>query len=889
MRGTLQHALDLGAFSRGERDRIEARFEHLMREDMALGALVSYVGNESATAPSREVSILEHVDLCRAEVSRRLDDGRRASLGQFLTPAHIGRLMVSMLQTSEGSEVTLLDPGAGIGTLFAACVERWCSRGPRPGKITVVAYEIEPVFLEYLNDTVRICEAACRSVGIKFEAILRHEDFISSGAGAVRPNLFSAQPNRFTHAILNPPYRKIQSSGEVRRLLRTCGIETSNLYTAFLWLTSMMLMPGGQMVSITPRSFCNGLYFKPFRKYFVRAMNIQRLHLFHSRQEAFKEDDVLQENLIVCARKGEAQQPKIVVSASHGIDDPIEVRELDKAEVVSPADGDVFIHVVTDELQSRIGRLATRFTASLSSLGLEVSTGRVVAFRAEDFVRSSSAVGTAPLIYPAHFDVGFVRWPTDGIKKADAIEVSPATKDLLLPSGNYVLVKRFSSKEERRRVVAAVYDQGRVKSPFVGFENHINYFHCDNHGLDLEVIKGLAAYLNSTVVDTLFRHFSGHTQVNAVDLRKLPYPNLKELALLGKCIGDEFPNQQELDRIIEKELLGMTTAESGESPVTAKARIKEALAILKELGLPKAQQNERSALTMLALLDLKPSTPWSESSDPLIGITPMMDFFSKNYGKSYAPNTRETVRRQTVHQFLQAGLIVENPDDPSRPTNSPKAVYQIERGALKLLRTYGTSSWSANLRAYLASVKTLAQRYAREREMKRIPIQIGGGRTITLSPGGQNVLVEKIISEFGSRFTPGGKLAYVGDTDEKFAHFDEPLLGSLGIKIEVHGKMPDVIIYYSERNWLVLVEAVTSHGPVNPKRREELKRLFKNSSAGLVFVTAFLTRKAMVEYLNDISWETEVWVAEAPSHLIHFNGERFLGPYIESALPNALA
>lgn len=165
--------------------------------------------------------------------------------------------------------------------------------------------------------------------------------------------------------------------------------------------------------------------------------------------------------------------------------------------------------------------------------------------------------------------------------------------------------------------------------------------------------------------------------------------------------------------------------------------------------------------------------------------------------------------------------------------------------------------------------------------MKRIPIEVAPAKTITLSPGGQNILVERVIRDFCEFFTGGGKLVYVGDTDEKFAYFDEALLEALGVTIETHGKMPDVIVYVEKKNWLVLVEAVTSHGPVDPKRRGELKVLFRNSKAGLVFVTAFLDRHTMVRYLNDISWETEVWVADAPTHLIHFNGERFLGPYEE--------
>jgi hypothetical protein len=310
-----------------------------------------------------------------------------------------------------------------------------------------------------------------------------------------------------------------------------------------------------------------------------------------------------------------------------------------------------------------------------------------------------------------------------------------------------------------------------------------------------------------------------------------------------------------------------------------KRRIGEALSALRDLGLPRAQQNERSALTLLALLDLKPRTPWSEARDPLCGITPMMEFFKAHYGKTYAPNSRETVRRQSVHQFLQAGLILQNPDDPSRPVNSDKTVYCVEHSALEVLRAFGAPAWEQRLRGYLTSVETLKKRYAQEREMSRIPVNVAPGKTITLSPGGQNVLVEKIITEFCSRFTPGGKPLYVGDTGEKFAYFDAEGFRAIGLQFDSHGKMPDVVVEHTQKGWLVLIEAVTSHGPVNPKRRAELKALFAASKLPLVYVTAFLTRTAMVHFLGDISWESEVWVAESPTHLIHFNGERFLGPY----------
>lgn len=301
--------------------------------------------------------------------------------------------------------------------------------------------------------------------------------------------------------------------------------------------------------------------------------------------------------------------------------------------------------------------------------------------------------------------------------------------------------------------------------------------------------------------------------------------------------------------------------------------------VIVSLGLPRAQQNERTALCLLALLDLVPGRPWSEAAAPLIGITPIMNWARVHYQKEYAPNTRETVRRQTMHQFVDAGIALYNPDHLGRAVNSPKAVYQVEPAALALLRSFGSSSWHNHLTAYLAERDTLAARYAKEREQSRIPVQIAPGKKITLSPGAHSELIRAIVEDFGSRYVPGGVLVYAGDTGEKMSYFDAVLLAELGVKIDAHGKMPDVVLYYPARKWLLLVESVTSHGAVDGKRHAELARLFAASTAGLVFVTAFPTRAVMSKYLGEIAWETEVWVADAPSHLIHFNGSRFLGPY----------
>lgn len=256
-----------------------------------------------------------------------------------------------------------------------------------------------------------------------------------------------------------------------------------------------------------------------------------------------------------------------------------------------------------------------------------------------------------------------------------------------------------------------------------------------------------------------------------------------------------------------------------------------------------------------------------------------MDWAFRHFGKKYAPNTRETIRRQTMHQFVDAGIAVYNPDNPDRAVNSPKAVYQIEQRALALLRTFGSRSWGRNLRDYVAAHPALVDRYAKRRVQSMIPVRVSPRRKIRISPGEHSELIRQIIESCAPRHVPGAVVVYVGDTGDKWSYVDTDVLQSLGLVFEPHGKMPDVVLYVPDRDWLLLIESVTSHRPVDGKRHDELAVLFSKATAGLVYVTAFPNRKAMVRYVPNIAWETEVWVADAPSHFIHFNGSRFLGPY----------
>ena len=823
-----------------------------------------------------EYGPVEYAEELRLNIFKDRSRSDSAELGQFFTPTPVARLMASMFDMGcQIEELRVLDPGAGLGALTAAFVERVCLGNYRPTRIVMTGFEVDRRLLKPLNDTHLQCKAMCENVGIEFVSEIVGEDFIDYAVGCVSDTLFAqATPKRFNFAILNPPYRKINSDSHYRKLLSYIGIETTNLYSAFLHLTVSLLDPRGQTVAIVPRSFCNGTYFRTFRLDLLRQLCLKQIHVYESRNQAFKEDSVLQENIILFAKK-ERQGETVTISSSTDPDDTmLTAQAVPFQTIVNPTDPDAFIHIVTSGVGETIVRDFSRLQTTLTDLGLAVSTGPVVDFRTKENLRDHPSGGAVPLIYPTHIENRRIRWPKNS-KKPNAILHNSETKPLLIPNATYVLVKRFTSKEEPKRVVAAVLSPEHFDTHLIGLENHLNYYHCQGRGVDSKLAIGLALFLNSTAVDSYFRQFNGHTQINANDLRNLRYPTEKQLRSLASNPLDAV--QEEIDEAL-RQLLWKTT-DTQESPTTVIKKVKDAESILKQLGLPKEQQNERSALTLLALLNLRPRDKWTQATSPLCGITPMMEFFSKHYGKNYKPNTRETVRRQTVHQMLDAGLITANPDNPKRPINSPKAVYQIREEVLELIKSFGTESWSENAHAFLQLNKSLRDIYAQEREMQRIPVQISDDQVLQLSPGGQNVLVEQIVHEFAPRYTPAGRVLYVGDTDLKFAWFDKMALQQLGVVVDAHGKMPDVIIHFTQKNWLVLVEAVTSHGPINPHRRAELGQIFKGSSAGLVFVTAFLTRAMLAKYVGQISWATEVWVAESPTHLIHFNGERFLGPY----------
>ena len=465
------------------------------------------------------------IDDLRLITNNKLDPANKAIWGQFMTPSCIADYMASLFDKTTDN-IKLLDCGAGIGSLTIAALKALETVE------LVDLWEIDPIMQAQLKQNL---------THLALDYSIHSQDFISEAV----TNICLGKGQRYTHAILNPPYRKINNNSEHRKLLRKVGIETVNLYSAFLALTIKLMAQGGQIVAIIPRSFCNGAYYKAFRALLLKNCAIEHIHVFKSRNKAFQDDAVLQENIILKLVK---HKPQGLVSISQS-DDPTfqtyESKTVPFTAVVKANDPEYFIHIpITASTDNH-----KLFAVPLSELGLNVSTGPVVDFRLKEFLEHEPTAHTVPLIYPHHFVNGQFHYPKTH-KKPNAIQVVPASQKWLMPNdGFYVIVKRFSSKEERQRVVAYIVNPDEIAKAWIGFENHWNVFHVNKHGFDKTMAMGLACFLNSSLLDNHFRVFSGHTQVNATDLKNLRYPTLQTLLVLGQAYQTTM-TQAQIDQLL---------------------------------------------------------------------------------------------------------------------------------------------------------------------------------------------------------------------------------------------------------------------------------------------------------------------------------------------------
>ena len=599
--------------------------------------------------------LLRLADALNAELELSTGRVERLGRGQFATPSAAARTMAALVEPANG-DLRVVDPGAGAGALMLALVANVVERDSVE-RLSIELVETDPQALELLETAVQAAHLVAEAHGLSLTTRIVNHDFCDASGWA--------SGYRFDAAILNPPYTKLGASDPCRRMVRRRhGVDCPNLYAAFLAVAVALLRDRGQLVAITPRSFANGLYFTGFRRHLTDGASFRRVIVFDRRDRVFRSSSVLQETVIFSLRKRAPAASDLVrvETRSDHLSDPHEVHDVPHDNIVLPHDAHRFINLPGNPDVMRVAERVAALPADLQSLGLSVSTGPVVDFRCREFLTTAQAEGSVPLIYPANVKPAGVEWPLE-TRKPQGFAVAPRTIRWLFPNGHYVLVKRFTAKEEKRRVVASVYDpiDGYDR---VAFENHVNVIHRNRGPLPRSAAVHLTDFLNSDLVDTYFRMFSGSTQVNATDLRRLRFPDMD------------------------------------------------------------TQQPS-------SLFDL------NHLEDP--------------YCTSATPVTN--------------GLCTKS-----------------------------------------------------------------------------------------------------------------QVLESLGVSIDNHGKMPDLVVYMEDRNWIVLLEAASTHGPVDSKRHIELKHMFDRCTAGLIFVSCFPDQATMKKYLTDISWETDVWTADHPTHLVHFDGERFMGP-----------
>lgn len=483
--------------------------------------------------------MLSVVEKHRLSLSKSTAAEKKSQFGQYLTPERTAAFMASLFPDGTG-DCCLLDAGAGIGSLSAAFLDRWGSGGFRFGRVSLDAFELDAALITDLESTLERYSHTS-----DFEANIQQKDFILAAVETLEAGALSPCNKRYSHAILNPPYKKINSNSAHRLALRRVGIETVNLYSAFVALAVELMAPGGQIVAIIPRSFCNGPYYRRFRDFILERAAIQHMHLFESRSKAFKDDDVLQENIIIRLERGGQQGPVNISTSTDDAFANLEIHEYPFDRIVFPDDPARFIHVPTSPEENAI-ELSGVIRCTLADLGISVSTGPVVDFRLKKHLRNMPEEGTAPLLYPGHFNRTGIAWPIEGMRKPNAIKRNSSTERWLYPNDFYCVVRRFSSKEEKRRIVASVVEPSAFgDATALGFENHLNVLHENKRGLPEALARGLAVFLNTTAIDENFRRFNGHTQVNATDLRLMRYPSREKLIELGKWAVQQGPLTQE--------------------------------------------------------------------------------------------------------------------------------------------------------------------------------------------------------------------------------------------------------------------------------------------------------------------------------------------------------
>lgn len=497
-------------------------------------------------------------------------DDHRAEHGQYLTPPAVAEFMGKLASPTAPlpSVVRVLDPGAGSGVLSCALCETLANAHPSPTKIEVTVYETEEGMLKHLHAVLEYLKSwlAASSSPVELLYTLHSSDFILDNAGCIGSNalrtLFAEQhPTLYNYIISNPPYFKIPKDDPRAKACLSVIHGQPNIYALFMAVSANLLKQGGELIYITPRSFAAGPYFRLFRERFFKVVRPLQIHLFGSRTDAFDRADVLQENVILHATRDNgwdenpiSHEVKVTFSAGARDIDAHCVRTVPVAEIIDVQSENMFVHIPTSDEEQKIIHLVNSWSGSLHGYGLEISTGPVVPFRATNFISNENGEGKVPLLWMQNVKPLVTTWPVP-TRKQQYIIASQQSDYLLLPNRNYVLMRRFSPKEDHRRITASPYLAANYHFEKIGFENHLNYIYRRGGELTREEAYGLAAVLNCHLLDTFFRSYNGNTQVSATELRSMPFPPLETIQLIGAEAAKGKMTNGELDAWITAMLI----------------------------------------------------------------------------------------------------------------------------------------------------------------------------------------------------------------------------------------------------------------------------------------------------------------------------------------------
>jgi adenine-specific DNA-methyltransferase len=507
--------------------------------------------DENLTAYAERLSIL-YSESCKISV--------RKNIGQFFTPKEISSFMAGKFSIYQ-NELRILDPGTGTGTLTAAVCERLAAVEGKL-KITADVYENDEGILPFLNKTLSTCKKELKKHGKELDYTIHNEDFIKANMNAgISNKLDSAKGSEaelYDFVISNPPYYKL-GKDQMSKSMRMLAALHPNIYALFITVAMSKLKPNGEAVFITPRSFCSGTYYNNFRWHLLSSATITDIHLFESRKKVFHNDDVLQESVIMKLKKGnQTKNMQVLISISKtGKLDEVREMNVEYRDIVYKKGHQIFIRIPDSREDVKILHTIDKWPNFITDLGLEISTGPIIDFRSKEYlIDKPNGKAYAPLLWMHNMKDFKVEWPVYKNGKAPAILVSSKSAPLIVPMKNYVLVKRFSSKEQARRLYAVPFLKSDLDAQSLGIENHVNYIHKINGAMSVDETMGLAAILNTTLIDRYFRALNGNTQVNATDMRNMPLPSLEKICQIGKIVLDHKGKltEAQFDEIVLAEL-----------------------------------------------------------------------------------------------------------------------------------------------------------------------------------------------------------------------------------------------------------------------------------------------------------------------------------------------